>query len=75
VRHHPRGVRIELPELSDGVVALRPLRPDDAVPYAAAFKADLATRAVGLLIGWAFGARGRRVDLVWFGLLEEEWRG
>jgi [ribosomal protein S5]-alanine N-acetyltransferase len=178
---------IELPELSDGVVALRPLRLDDAGPYAAAFESDphlgrllgvehdpdvasvraraeqaaarahdgnevelaidadgfagaatlhafdwrhrrgevgfwlapdargrgLATRAVRLLIGWAFGAlgllrlemtttpdnagaaavavrlgfvregvlrrrnveRGRRVDLVWFGLLEEEWRG
>ena len=187
MRHHPGGVRIELPELSDAMVALRPLRPDDAVPYAAAFEADpqlgrllgveedpdvaavraraeqaaarahdgnevelaievdgfagaatlhaldwrhrrgevgfclvpdargrgLATRAMGLLIGWAFGAlnllrlemtttpnnagaaavaerlgfvregvlrrrnveRGRRVDLVWFGLLQEEWRG
>jgi ribosomal-protein-alanine N-acetyltransferase len=173
-------VRIELPELSDAVVALRPLRADDAVPYAAAFRADpdlgrllgveedpdesavrdrvqelrgvelaidvegfvgaatlhaldwrhrrgelgfwlvpgargrgLATRAVGLLVDWAFEAldllrvemtttrdnaaaatvaerlgfvregmlrkrnieRGRRVDLVWFGLLREEWRG
>jgi RimJ/RimL family protein N-acetyltransferase len=36
---HP--MRIEIPErLSDEAVILRPLRPDDARPYAAAFRAD-----------------------------------
>ena len=34
-------MRIEIPErLSDEAVILRPLRPDDARPYAAAFRAD-----------------------------------
>src|SRR5215210_7776635 len=44
-----RSMRIEIPErLSDEVVGLRPLRTDDARPYAAAFRADLE-------LGWLAG--------------------
>jgi RimJ/RimL family protein N-acetyltransferase len=44
-----RSVEIELPErLTDGVVALRPPRADDAGPYAAAFRDD---RDLGRLVG------------------------
>jgi RimJ/RimL family protein N-acetyltransferase len=50
---HPLGhhdeMRIELPEsLSDGRVVLRPLRADDAAPYAAAFRDD---PELGRLVG------------------------
>jgi [ribosomal protein S5]-alanine N-acetyltransferase len=44
-----RSVEIELPKrLTDGVVALRPPRADDAAPYAAAFRDD---RDLGRLVG------------------------
>jgi RimJ/RimL family protein N-acetyltransferase len=44
-----RSVEIELPDrLTDGVVALRPPRADDAGPYAAAFRDD---RDLGRLVG------------------------
>jgi RimJ/RimL family protein N-acetyltransferase len=42
-------MKISLPaQLQDGVVALRPMRSDDAGPYAAAFRED---RALGRLLG------------------------
>jgi RimJ/RimL family protein N-acetyltransferase len=123
-------VRIALPErLDDGVVALRPLRTEDAAPYAAAFREDpqlghllgveqdpdeSATRglierqdrhtedaksfqrvemttipenqavpALAARLGFTQEGilrsrdveRGRRVDIMWFGLLREEWQG
>jgi RimJ/RimL family protein N-acetyltransferase len=43
------AVRISVPErLEDGIVALRPMRPDDAAPYAAAFRDD---PGLGRLLG------------------------
>ena len=70
-------MRIDVPETLPGDVLLRRLRPDDAPAYAAAFGDD---PELGRLLGMEGVLRkrnverGQRVDVVWFGVLREEWR-